>query len=116
MFSGRKSGMLVEIVAGDIHKFPQRCLQVIESIDLQTSGSHHLGAGGRAFKSPRPGQLKRSPLFSIAKSRLAGVFVDVCGPFGLLEAFTYYKIVYSRVDLGADLTACFPKLRLVFVG
>ena len=55
-----------------------------------------LGAGGRAFKSPRPDQLKTSALFAMSGFGRTSAPVAICGVLGLLEALDSYKFDFHE--------------------
>jgi hypothetical protein len=54
-----------------------------------------LGAGGRAFKSPRPDQWKTSALFAMSGFGRTSAPVAICGVLGFLEALNSYKFDYT---------------------
>src|ERR1017187_3866958 len=70
--------------------------QVIESIDAQMRASNALGAGGRAFKSPRPDHPEVTDLF--APFAFGGPSAPVAnwGVLGFPEASSSYNFIYSR--------------------
>jgi hypothetical protein len=51
--------------------------------------------GGRAFKSPRPDQLKTSALFAMSGFCRTSAPVAICGVLGFLEALNSYKFDYN---------------------
>jgi hypothetical protein len=57
-----------------------------------------LGAGGRAFKSPRPDQLKTNALFAMSGFRRTSAPVAICGVLWFLEALNSYKFDYRRSE------------------
>src|SRR5450755_4043087 len=76
----------VQIVAKVSTRPNKQGPQVIESIEAQMRASNALGAGGRAFKSPRPDHTQVTHLFATSGSCRPSAPVANCGVLGFPEA------------------------------